>query len=50
MGRRCEGRDADGGDEHQREAESDDTGDRHGVLHLLNGRSYLPPLPINSST
>ena len=31
MGLRCEGRDADGGDEHQREAESDDTGDRHGV-------------------
>ena len=31
MGWRREGCDSDGGDEHQREAESEDAGDRHGV-------------------
>jgi hypothetical protein len=36
MGWRCEGADADGGDEHQREAESEDAGERHkeGLLRV----------------
>lgn len=50
MGCWGEGRDADASDEHQREAEGDDTGDRHGVLHQLNDRNDLLLPPIISST